>query len=342
LSDLPEKTLNRSPAPRDGLPEALGDFGRTRVGLPVVLVAGPTGVGKTAFAVELARALGSEIVNADSMQVYRYMDIGTAKPTPWERSIVPHHLIDIVDPDEPFDAGDYLARARPVIATLHEAGKVPIVVGGTGLYLKVLTRGICAGAPGDPDVRRRLIEEERTLGLPALHERLRDVDPPLGARIHPNDRQRILRALEVFHHSGKPLSHWQRQHRFEDAPYRAFKIFLHRQREALYARINDRVDAMMAQGFLDEVRKLLAMGCGPGLKSMQSLGYRQLARHLRGEMSLEEAVNEIRRDTRRYAKRQLTWFRSDPEYRWFDAADTHGLVARIVRETPDLHDNRLR
>lgn len=188
MNDTTAKTLNCSPASRDGFPETLGDFGRTRVDLPVVLVAGPTGVGKTAFAVELARALGSEIVNADSMQVYRHMDIGTAKPTPRERSAVPHHLIDIVDPDEPFDAGDYLARARPVIATLHEAGKVPIVVGGTGLYLKVLTRGICAGAPGDPDVRRRLIEEELTLGLPALHERLRDVDPPLGARIHPNDR----------------------------------------------------------------------------------------------------------------------------------------------------------
>jgi tRNA dimethylallyltransferase len=316
----------------DTSPQTQGGAAPTRSDLPVVLVAGPTGVGKTAFAVELARKLGSEIVNADSMQVYRHMDIGTAKPTPEERSAVAHHLLDVVDPDEPFDAGDYLERARPVIRTLHEAGKVPLVVGGTGLYLKVLTRGICAGAPGDPQVRSRLIEEEQTLGLPALHERLLEVDPALGARLHPNDRQRILRALEVFHHSGKPLSHWQQQHRFEDAPYRTVKIFLNREREELYARIDARVETMMAQGFLDEVRKLLALGYGPELKPMQSLGYRQLARHLRGELSLDEALAEIRRDTRRYAKRQLTWFRADPEFRWFAAGDREELAARIARE----------
>lgn len=335
MSDKQPKSLDRPPERLNGPRETRDARGQPPAALPVVLVAGPTGVGKTAFAVELARRLGSEIVNADSMQVYRYMDIGTAKPTPEERSVVAHHLLDIVDPGEPFDAGDYVERARPVIRTLHEAGKVPLIVGGTGLYLKVLTRGICAGAPGDPDVRRRLIEEEQTLGLPVLHRRLLEVDPELGARLHPNDRQRILRALEVFRHSGKPLSHWQRQHRFEDTPYRTVKLFLNRDREELYRRIDARVDAMMAQGFLDEVRKLLAMGFGPDLKPMQSLGYRQLARHLRGEMSLNDAVGEIRRDTRRYAKRQLTWFRADPQFQWLDAAGARDLVARIARQVEE-------
>ena len=286
---------------------------------PVILLAGPTGVGKTELSLKLAERLGTEVVNADSMQVYRYMDIGTAKPSREERDRVRHHLLDIVDPDEAFDAARYLEFASPVVEALHQQQKIPLVVGGTGLYMKVLTRGICPGAPADREVRERLMIEEQGRGLGQLHEELSRVDPLLGDKIHPNDRQRILRALEVYRISGTPLSHWQKQHRFEKTRYRTIKIFLCRDREELYARINQRVLDMMDMGFLDEVQRLLEMGYGPELKAMQSLGYKQLSEHLSDKSSLETAVYQIQRETRRYAKRQMTWFRGDPEFHWINA-----------------------
>ena len=298
----------------------------------VVLVAGPTAVGKTALSIELAQRFETEIVNADSMQIYCHMDIGTAKPTAEERAAVPHRLIDIAAPDEPFDAARYAELARPVLAELHGRGKISVVTGGTGLYMKVLTQGICEG-PGkpDPEVRERLELEERERGLPALHAELAGVDPPAAARIHPNDRQRILRALEVFRSTGEPLSYRQSLHRFAESPYSTVKIFLEREREELASRIERRVDAMMAEGFLDEVRRLLDMGYGPGLNAMQSLGYKQLCAHLTGGVPLGEAVERIKTETRRYAKRQRTWFRGDPEFRPFRADDTDG-VFRAVEE----------
>jgi len=295
----------------------------------VVLIAGPTGVGKTELTLKLAERLGTEVVNADSMQIYRYMDIGTAKPTREERDRIRHHLLDIVDPDEAFDAARYLEAASPVIAALHEQQRIPLVVGGTGLYMKVLTRGICPGAPADRTVREQLMIEEQGRGLGQLHEELSRVDPLLGDKIHPNDRQRILRALEVFRMTGTPLSYWHRQHRFETSRYRPVKIFLNRDREELYARIDQRVLIMVKQGFLDEVQMLLDMGYGPELKSMQSLGYKQLSEHLSGECSLETAVYRIQRETRRYAKRQMTWFRGDPEFRWLHAGDEAGISSLI-------------
>jgi len=287
--------------------------------LPIILLAGPTGVGKTALSIELAERLGTEIVNADSMQVYRHMDIGTAKPTAEERSRIRHHLLDVVDPDEPFYAARYLELARPVVDSLHRQGKIPIVVGGTGLYMKILTRGICSGAPTDPAIREQLLAEAERYGLSWMHEELLRVDPELGSQIHPNDLQRIVRTLEVHRSSGKPLSYWQLKHRFEQILYRSVKIFLTRSREELYERIDRRVHMMIDNGFVDEVRRLLELGYGPQLKPMQSLGYRQLVRVLKGEDSLAGAVTQIQRETRRYAKRQFTWFRGDPEFRWFDA-----------------------
>jgi tRNA dimethylallyltransferase len=299
--------------------------------LPIVLLAGPTAVGKTALALELARRLGTEIVNADSMQVYRYMDIGTAKPTAEEQRLVPHHLLDVVDPDEPFDAARYVAMARPVIDRFHRRGHIPLVVGGTGLYMKALTRGLCPGAPSAPEVRRTLMEEMARRGSAALHEELCRVDPVLGRRLHPNDRQRILRALEVYRATGRPLSHWQEQHRFQVSLYPSIKIALFREREDLYERINRRTWIMMEQGFLDEVRNLLAMGYAPSLKPMQSLGYRHLCDHLSGRRDLEEAVALIQRDTRRYAKRQMTWFKGDPEFHWFHADDPDPVFRWVER-----------
>lgn len=294
--------------------------------LPIILLAGPTGVGKTALSLKMAGELSTEIVNADSMQVYRAMDIGTAKPTVEERAQAPHHLLDVVDPDEPFDAARYAEMAHPVIRLLHHRGKVPLVVGGTGLYMKVLTSGICEGPSVDPAVRHQLREEERERGLAILHAELWAVDPPLGESLHPNDRQRILRGLEVFRSTGRRLSEWQSEHRFEPRLYPTIKIFLCRSREDLYDRINRRVMEMMRIGFLSEVEELLARGYGPELKPMQSLGYKHMVRHLLGNVPLEAALEQMKRDTRRYAKRQMTWFRGDPEFRWVDAEDRESVI----------------
>ncbi len=298
---------------------------------PIILLGGPTGVGKTALALDLAHRLQTEIINADSMQVYRFMDIGTAKPTAQERLSVPHHLLDVVNPDDPFDAALYAEMARSIVAALHGQGKIPLVVGGTGLYMKALTRGICPGAPSSLEERSRLLCELDERGITALHEELKEVDPLLGGKIHPNDRQRTLRALEVFRVTGLPLSHWQELHRFRECRYETIKIVLNRDRQELYRRIDRRVHTMMNEGLLNEVEGLLRMGFGPDLKSMQSLGYSQLARHLSGECSLDEAVSEIQRETRRYAKRQLTWFRGDIDFQWFHPDEPEKVVDHLIR-----------
>jgi tRNA dimethylallyltransferase len=291
-----------------------------------MLLAGPTGVGKTALSLDLAREMGTEIVNADSMQVYTFMDIGTAKPTPLERAMVPHHLLDVVRPDELFDAGRYLSLALPVVEELHRQGMVPLVVGGTGLYMKVLTRDICTTPPVGDEVKEALRLQEEEHGLHWLHEQLCRSDPELGAKLHPNDRQRILRALEVFRATGVPLSHWQARHRFAQPLFHAVKLFLHRERDDLYDRINRRVHQMVEAGLEAEVRRLMAMGYGPHLKSMQSLGYKEMAAFVNGDFTLEEAIHRIQTETRRYAKRQMTWFRADPEFQWFHAEDREKIL----------------
>ena len=293
--------------------------------LPIILLAGPTAVGKTELALEIALRLGTDIVNADSMQVYRRMDIGTAKPTPVQRALVPHHLLDVADPDEPFDAARYAELARPVIETLWGQGKIPLIVGGTGLYLKILTKGICSGAPGNQEIRQQLILDLEKQGLPKLHEELLRADPDGGGRIHPHDRQRILRALEVYRLTGTPLSLWQSRHCFGERIYLSIKIFLYRERNVLYERINGRVLQMVDEGLCEEVRQLLARGYGLGLKPMQSLGYKQMAAFLNGELPWDSAVSAMQRATRQYAKRQLTWFRGDPEFRWFHAEERQGI-----------------
>ncbi len=303
---------------------------------PLILLAGPTAVGKTELALELALRLGTEIINADSMQVYRTMDIGTAKPTPEQRALVPHHLLDVADPDEPLDAARYAELARPVIETLQDRGKVPLIVGGTGLYMKVLTRGICPDAPGDPELKQQLLRELEDRGLASLHQELREVDPEAGQRIHPHDRQRIMRALEVYRLTGSPLSLRQAQHRFNERIYRSIKIFLYRERNVLYERINRRVLQMIDEGLLEEVRQLLARGYGPELKPMQSLGYKQMAAYLRGVSSWDSAVSEMQQATRQYAKRQLTWFRGDPEFRWFHADSRNEILEWILRFSASL------
>lgn len=295
----------------------------------VVIICGPTGIGKTAAAIYLARCRRGEIVSADSMQVYRFMDIGTAKPTPEERAAVPHHMIDVAAPDEPFDAARFAREAQAVVDALAARNTQPFVVGGTGLYFKALTQGIFHAEAVNPEIRRRLEREAETLGLGSLHRRLAGLDPEAGHRIHPNDRFRILRALEVFESTGKPISDHHSAHRFGETPFRTLKIGLEMERNALYERIDRRVDIMIEMDLLSEVRQLLAMGYPSGLKSMKSIGYRHMADFIEGRASWEEAVRTLKRDTRRYAKRQYTWFKADPEVIWTSPAALEEMNNRI-------------
>jgi tRNA dimethylallyltransferase len=284
----------------------------------LVIISGPTCVGKTDVAIALAEPLGAEIISADAVQVYRYMDIGTAKPTRQEQARVRHHLIDVVEPNELFSAALFKTMADAVIQDLHQKGRPIFVVGGTGLYIKALTRGLFPAQQQDGLIRKRLRGEAETLGLDALHQRLQEVDPAAAARIHPNDTYRIIRALEVHQVTGRPISHYQKVHGFLDFRYTTLKIGLTPDRNILYDWINSRVDLMLASGLLEEVNWLLDQGYPSTLKSMRSIGYRHLADYLRGRTPWDETVRLFKRDTRRYAKRQLTWFRADPEILWLE------------------------
>jgi tRNA dimethylallyltransferase len=295
----------------------------------LVVICGPTGVGKTRFAIELANRFNGEIVGADSMQLYQDLCIGTAKPTAAERALAPHHLVDCIAPSQDFSAAEYGRRAREIVAELIERGKRPFVVGGTGLYIKALLQGLTAAAPSDKALRNKLGREAERIGLAALHRRLEGIDPTSAARIHPNDRFRILRALEVHTLTGRPLSAAHRAHSFPPSPYAALKLGLRTERKTLYARIDARVEVMLAEGFLDEVQRLRSAGLDPQCKAMQSLGYRHLNAFLDGTLQWEEAVRTLKRDHRRYAKRQLTWFGADPEIHWVDPQDTEIASQRV-------------
>jgi len=284
----------------------------------LVVVLGPTGVGKSRLAIELAEEFGGEIINADSMQVYQYMDIGTGKPSPEEQKRVRHHLIDLVRPDQPFHAGLYQTLGRRVIKELVEGEKPIWIVGGTGLYIKALTQGLFPSPPINLGIREALKREGEQKGSDFLYDRLREVDPKTTACLHHHDLFRIIRALEVFESTGIPISFYREQHGFGDRPYHLLKVGLEMDRAKLYQRIEERVDRMMERGFPEEVERLMGMGYGPQLKPMQSLGYKQLIGFLLKKMERAEAVRQIKRDTRHYAKRQWTWFRADPDIRWND------------------------
>jgi tRNA dimethylallyltransferase len=288
---------------------------------PIIALVGPTGTGKTDVAIELAKMIKGEIVSADSMQVYRYLDIGTAKATPQQRAEVPHHLIDVADPDEDYSVTRFQEDARRAIEDIRSRGKTPIVVGGTGFYVRAVLGGLCfPPVPPQGALRERLKQEAEEKGAEFLHERLRQVDPLSAERIHPHNVKRVIRALEVYEVTGKPLSS-HGIHRL-DSPskikYNAVVFGLTMQRERLYRRLDARVDAMLAAGFLDELRGLLQRGYDERLPPLQGLGYRQMFAYLRGEMEFEQAVMLWKRDTRRYAKRQWTWFRREADVRWVD------------------------
>ena len=297
----------------------------------IIVICGPTGIGKTTVAIDLAQHCGGQIIGADSMQIYKHMDIGTAKPTAEERARVVHHMVDIVAPDEHFDAARYAGHARKIVAELCRRHILPFVVGGTGLYIKALLYGLFNDDASDPQIRARLKTEAKTRGIDTLYRRLKRLDPETAERLHPNDTYRILRALEVVEASGKPLSRHHRKHGFAEQPFYALKIGLEMDRERLYERINQRVDAMLAAGFLDEVKNLLARGYAADLKAMQSIGYRHLVDAIQGRITLGECLRTLKRDHRRYAKRQLTWFNADPEIVWKKPEQIEEMI-RLIDE----------
>ena len=283
---------------------------------PIVVICGPTASGKTGLAVELAQRFDAEVINADSMQVFRGFDIGTAKPDTEERQGIPHHLIDIADPTEPFDAARFTAVADAAAEEIAARGKRVLVAGGTGLYIRALLHGLQAGPPPDPVLRESLNRRAEIEGPAVLHQELTAVDPEAAARLHPNDRVRVVRALEVAISSGVTLSEWQQRHGFKEDRYRFLLLAIEHPRETLGRIIDDRVERMMAAGFLEEVKQLLAASVPSDAKPMQALGYKRLVAHLLGEISLSEAVEQIKTDTRRFAKRQMTWFRKEPGLQW--------------------------
>ena len=284
----------------------------------IILICGPTAIGKTAAAISVAERFGGEIVGADSMQIYKHMDIGTAKPTPEERRRVPHHMIDIVAPDALYDAARFSREAREEISAILQRGCLPVIAGGTGFYIKAILYGLFEAAPKDPSIRRRLHEEAVLSGSESLFSRLKACDPDAAAAIHPNDTYRIIRALEVYETSGMTMTAFRGRHGFADIPYNVLKIGLVMDRQALYERIDGRVDVMMGQGLLGEVSGLLDAGYQEFLRPMQALGYRHMVDFIKRRTDWESAVATLKRDTRHYAKRQLTWFRKDPEIRWFE------------------------
>lgn len=304
-------------------------LGRQHIDQPVVAIVGPTAVGKTALALAIAERFSCEIVGADSMQVYRHMDIGTAKPTLEERSRIRHHLIDVADPDEQYQAARYADEAFQACLDIVARGKTPMLVGGTGLYLQALLHGMfdmpLVSAGVRDGLRARLSEE----GREALYCELQRVDPASAARIHPNDTQRLLRGLEIFLTTGIPWSRHLEEQRKHPHFSMVVKIGLTCDRETLYDRINKRVKRMMGDGLLKEVRQLMALGYGGELKPMQSLGYRHMVNYINGLWSFDEAVEFLARDTRRYAKRQLTWFGRDPHLHWH-SVDQEGEIRQMV------------
>ena len=282
----------------------------------IVVVCGPTASGKTALGVALARARNGEVVSADSMQLYRGMDIGTAKPTAEEMAGVPHHMLDVADPGEDYSVARYVQDATACVEDILARGKLPIVVGGTGLYIDNLVASR-SFAPFSGLWRKRLQERARDEGMETLYAQLQAVDPERAARLHPNDEKRILRALEVWYETGETITEHDRRTRDLPPRYEALRLGLaFARREDMWARIDQRVDQMMADGLEGEVRRLLSAGVSPACTAMQAIGYKEFAAALRGEEPMERAVEEVKLRSRQYAKRQLTWFRRTPEVRW--------------------------
>jgi len=308
---------------------------RPRVRQPVVVLTGPTAAGKTTLALDIAARFDAEIVNADSMQVFRFMDIGSAKPSLEERARAPHHLFDLVNPDDPYSAGRYATDARETASKIHAAGKLALLVGGTGLYIRAFLEGLIDTGGADVALRERLEtehEKARTDGDPLrLYRRLEDLDPRAAARIHPNDLRRTIRALEIVERCGREASVVRGEHGFLDTPYDTLHLALDPGREIVNERINARCEAMIEAGLLQEVRRLREMGYGPDLRPMQAIGYRHINPVADGRDTLANALPAMQTDTRRFARRQRTWLRKVEEAVWCDPREPDGVLARVDR-----------
>ena len=298
----------------------------------LAVLVGPTAVGKTALSLPIARALQAEVVNVDSRQLYRYMDIGTAKPTPSQRRQVPHHLLDLLLPDQKTTAAHFLLAARQTLEALQQRGKRALIVAGSGLYLRALLYGLMPVPAAHEPLRQELYAYADRYGAPALHRRLQQVDPVAAAQYHPHDRVRLVRALEVTYLTGEPFSLHQRRHQHQGQVYPYVGIAVTRERAELYTRIADRTEAMLAAGWLEEVKALVAQGYTQECAAMNSLGYRELLAYLSGRTPWSETVGAIKRETRRFAKRQLTWFRKFPHLHWLNLSSLHedAAVAHIL------------
>ena len=282
-------------------------------------MAGPTAVGKTAASIQLAKSVGAEIISADSMQVYRQMDIGSAKIMPEEMDGVPHHLVDVLEPEEEFNVVRFQSLAKEAMEKIYAAGKIPLIVGGTGFYIQALLYDIdFTENDGDDSFRKELEQTAEEMGSETLHRQLREGDPASAEQIHPHNKKRIIRALEFYHQTGQRISEHNETERQKESPYQYAYFVLTDDRAKLYERIDRRVDQMMEDGLLDEVRGLKERGVSRTSTAMQGLGYKELYAYLEGEMTLEEAVRIIKRDTRHFAKRQLTWFKRERDVVWAD------------------------
>jgi tRNA dimethylallyltransferase len=298
----------------------------------VLAIVGPTASGKTKLSIIVAEKIGGEIISADSRQVYRYMDIGTAKPSKEERERVKHYFIDELNPDEEFNAGVFGERGREIIEDIFSRGKVPIVVGGSGLYVKSLIDGFFEGPAGDWELREILYRKAEQLGKGALYEELKKVDPASAEKIHPNNLKRVIRALEVYYLTGKPISQLQSEMKPE-INFETVQIGLNWDRKKLYKRIEERVDMMIEQGLIEEVKRLRELGYDKNLNALQTVGYKEVFDYLDGIISYDRMIYLIKRNSRRYAKRQLTWFRQDKRIIWIDVderTDFNELADKVI------------
>lgn len=298
----------------------------------ILAIVGPTASGKTKLSIIVAEKIGGEIISADSRQVYRYMDIGTAKPSKEERERVKHYFIDELNPDEEFNAGVFGERGREIIEDIFSRGKVPIVVGGSGLYVKSLIDGFFEGPAGDWELREILYRKAERLGKGALYEELKKVDPASAEKIHPNNLKRVIRALEVYYLTGKPISQLQSEMKPE-INFETVQIGLNWDRKKLYKRIEERVDMMIEQGLIEEVKRLRELGYDKNLNALQTVGYKEVFDYLDGIISYDRMIYLIKRNSRRYAKRQLTWFRQDKRIIWIDVderTDFNELADKVI------------
>lgn len=303
---------------------------------PLLILTGPTAVGKTAASIKLAKAIDGEIISADSMQIYQYMNIGTAKITPEEMAGVPHYLVDEITPDTPFHVYEFKKMAEEAMETIRSRGKIPIIAGGTGFYIQALLYDVdfCEEEDEERSYRHELEQLAREKGSEHLHGILREVDPVSAEKIHPNNKKRVIRALEYFHETGTPISAHNFEQRQKESPYNFLYVVLTMERPRLYEQINQRVDLMFQKGLLEEARNLLEMGCTSDMVSMQAIGYKELFPYFEGKISEEEAREQIKKDTRHFAKRQLTWFRRERDVTFLEKErfpDEDAVVSEILR-----------